>query len=863
MFGNGDVHQERAKGGQEYVIECPLDRMDDTQVVIYGASRIAALNDISACYIHANNFSMATKLRKLVIGNPTEGYNNSFLTTLNLGNNALLEELDLRNCGALSGSLDLSPCTNLLKLYAEGTSISGVTFATNGKIRIAHLPDSINTLIMRNLNDLDDFSATLSRLESLTLQGGKINSYELIQKVIDTLQVLYLYDVNWNVSTTAVLNAMAKLFFSLVTGYVYISGSSRQSELDTYASKWSDLTVEYNKEAFVVQFPLTCYNDDKSTVVFTKYCDQGGLIDISDIPTPTKEPDAQYIYTFDHWVFEDGSEVNFDTYRVTGNINIYAHYTTETRTYTVKWISYANTVVDSQQVKYGSSAVFNGTEPTRTDGESSFIFYLFDGWDKNTGYITGDTVVNAKWQVSNGLPSEGTKPKDMTAVQLYAVCQAGLAASYFDTKDYIEVTMGHDVDYENVKSVVLAENLKLNGSNYLDTKIKLFDEDKDWTIMIDYSFDDPKTNETLLSCYNMDGNDGVEIIYNGGAKPRFGATTHGECMGIGTFRNVMVLRHAKGDNLIRAYAFEPSKSTGTDAEQLVGLYSADYGYAFIPRQIKTKTDATIILGARKDYTDGSFINNAKATIYKAKLWYADLGEDECYKLVSWTHETHKFEYYGNKIYRLSTGGYANASFIMKDLLERRYQMNKTNDNTGGWDTCIMRTFLNNKFYKGLPDLFRRLLKQVRVKASAGNQSYEITTSNDFVYLAANMEVGGWTTEPYANECEYKIPWFTTNASRLKFFNREVPEDAKFYTSAKNVDPTLDNDVKNGDIWIQSDNDSRGFIYADGKWIQAYWYWERSAYASSSTYFLIVNTNGYPYNYSGASTTGGVCPCLSI
>ena len=78
--------------------------------------------------------------------------------------------------------------------------------------------------------------------------------------------------------------------------------------------------------------------------------------------------------------------------------------------------------------------------------------------------------------------------------------------------------MGHDVDYENVKSVVLAENLKLNGSNYLDTKIKLFDEDKDWTIMIDYSFDNPQTNETLLSCYNMDGSDGVEIIYNGGAK---------------------------------------------------------------------------------------------------------------------------------------------------------------------------------------------------------------------------------------------------------------------------------------------------------------------------------------------------------
>ena len=48
----------------------------------------------------------------------------------------------------MSGSLDLSPCSNLNKLYAEGTAITGVTFATNGKIRVAHLPDTINTLIM-------------------------------------------------------------------------------------------------------------------------------------------------------------------------------------------------------------------------------------------------------------------------------------------------------------------------------------------------------------------------------------------------------------------------------------------------------------------------------------------------------------------------------------------------------------------------------------------------------------------------------------------------------------------------------------------------------------------------------------------
>ena len=146
MFGNGGTQQVRAKGGTEYTIECPLATMDDTQVTIYGANRIQALSDLSACYIAANNFSMADKLRKLVLGNTTEGYNNSRLVSLTLGKNKLLEELDIRNCKNLTGSINLAECNNLLRLYAEGTSLNGVTFATNGKVQVAHLPNTINTL---------------------------------------------------------------------------------------------------------------------------------------------------------------------------------------------------------------------------------------------------------------------------------------------------------------------------------------------------------------------------------------------------------------------------------------------------------------------------------------------------------------------------------------------------------------------------------------------------------------------------------------------------------------------------------------------------------------------------------------------
>lgn len=40
-------------------------------------------------------------------------------------------------------------------------------------------------------------------------------------------------------------------------------------------------------------------------------------------------------------------------------------------------------------------------------------------------------------------------------------------------------------------------------------------------------------------------------------------------------------------------------------------------------------------------------------------------------------------------------------------------------------------------------------------------------------------------------------------------------------------------------------------------------WDEDSYASNSTYFLFVTTYGGPSGDYGASTTGGVCPCLSI
>ena len=83
------LQKPRAKAGQEYEITTNLTNMDDTAILIYAASRIEALNDLSACYIHDNDFSKASKLKTLIIGNNTAGYQNTFMTSLNMGNNTL------------------------------------------------------------------------------------------------------------------------------------------------------------------------------------------------------------------------------------------------------------------------------------------------------------------------------------------------------------------------------------------------------------------------------------------------------------------------------------------------------------------------------------------------------------------------------------------------------------------------------------------------------------------------------------------------------------------------------------------------------------------------------------------------------
>lgn len=152
-------------------------------------------------------------------------------------------------------------------------------------------------------------------------------------------------------------------------------------------------------------------------------------------------------------------------------------------------------------------------------------------------------------------------------------------------------------------------------------------------------------NSTLMQCYETNGTNGFRLWANGLAKVSWGTgSTDGASFDT---RDMLVLRHIKGENSIHIYC--------------ANCYGDNINYVEIAKNRLTKTDATLVLGCAKA-DDGAYENFATGVIYWAKLWYADLGDAACRQLAAWTHEEFEFEACGFKRYYLSNSSKRNITF---------------------------------------------------------------------------------------------------------------------------------------------------------------------------------------------------------
>lgn len=807
MFGNSSPTQVRAKAGKQYDITCPYDTMDDTAVLIYGASRIQSVGDVSACYIHDNDFSKAEKLKELIIGNTTEGYSNTFLTNLVIGNNKLLEKLDIRNTPNLVSSLDFSKCMNLEELYAAGSGLRGVLFASGGSIRLAQLPATLTSINMKNLMYLTNLSiAGYDSISTLIIENcNTVDIKDLLDKARNVSRARII-GIDWTLDDTSLLDRIYKMAGIDKNGYnvdrAVLSGAVhvpivKQQQLYDYQEAWPDLEIVFNTmvEQFIVKF--VNYDD---AVLDTQYVDKGGnavdpitRVD-NPIDTPTKPSSVSTDFTFEAW--------DLPLTNIFSDRTIKATYSETTRRYTIKYVSRGVTLQESTGL-YGENVEYTGAIPTYTLEENAYKYYMFDRWDKS-GFIDGDKTVNAIFDTFTYTPTAlaGKELKDMRPVEVYAITKLGLdnSGANIQAGDAYSFNMGYDIDYDDITSkTVISEKTVFAGKNYVDTGIKLFDTDKDFVLAIDYKFLSGTSEKSVLAqCFQSNGSNGFKLWSNSGIKMSWG-TSSTSAGSVGS-RDMVVLRHKKGDNNIYVYY---SNLNGGEPDIIK-----------LERTKSTIIDSTLVFGCSKA-DDGAYENYAVGNVYWSKIWYEDLGDTVCKKLAGWTHENIALEVCSFKKYYLSNEPSKRCTFslLAKHLLDRKCVFNENGSNAGGWTSSDLNSFLNTRFYEALPVKIKLLIKQVTVNSSIGNGSKELSASQCYVSIPAAIELSNSyevSGEPFVNEGEI--------------------------------------------ISYMTSNDARKRAAVDGDYTP---YWTRSQNVSYTNYIYTVNEQGDLYGFNTAETQNGV------
>lgn len=412
-FGGGTTPAMiRVDAGEEasfpYVVPTGVTEMETW---IHSGNLVTEISDLSVFYPNECDFSKATLLRRLKIGDGTAGYSNANLTTLNVQNSPLLEYLDVRNCPRLGITLNLENSPRLVEAYFDGTIMTGVDLADGCVIEKLHLPGTITTLALLNLAKLNEFVlpdyTNISRLMLSNIDTTVVPLVDILDAIPANSQVniqgLYLeltnkaaiddfYDLLDTMSgVTRERNATTGEWIYHDEAKALVSGEVHVGQLS--GDEIAELKARYpyiNPTADHTTTLLTYYNYDGTQVLHTETIVDGGNGAWNG--APTRAATAQYTYTFAGWsTSPNGSAESNARNAVKANRSVYAAYTSVVNTYTVTWKNANGTVLETDtNVPYGTTPTYNGATPTQ-DGVTS------TGWTPEVGPITGNTVYTATY----------------------------------------------------------------------------------------------------------------------------------------------------------------------------------------------------------------------------------------------------------------------------------------------------------------------------------------------------------------------------------------------------------------------------------------------------------------------------------
>ena len=396
---------QRGSRNHPSVLVCPLDNVNDTEIYIYSASQLASVGDLSGFKVGFADFSMGTKLHSIKVGDGAENYENQNLTTLTVGNNSLLGEVDARHCTALSGTVDLSGAANIERAYFEGTAVTSVSLPVGGILKELHLPGTITNLTVRTQGQITDFSMPdYSGITTLRVENSPAIPVGDILPEMPSNSRVRLIGFSLAVESTDDVEAFYDLLDTMRgldesgNNLDHAVAAGEITGLDSIAGSWlaemkerqPNIEIRYQHTTSKLYY----YSYDGSSLLYTETILDGG--DGVYAGTPSRSSTAQYSYTFVGWNTEmDRTTADANARKnVTADRNIYAAYSRAVRTYTITWKNTNGATLETDNaVPYGDTPQYNGATPVSPDSSGG----PFRGWTPAITTVTGNQTYTAEY----------------------------------------------------------------------------------------------------------------------------------------------------------------------------------------------------------------------------------------------------------------------------------------------------------------------------------------------------------------------------------------------------------------------------------------------------------------------------------
>ena len=243
----GALTQPSYRTLENEIYSMTLQASGETALYIKGLDWISDLGDLSNLKLSSRGGSteipfsvVAKRIQALNLGGDSPKFN---CTNLKIQSPSI-EILNVKNVSTLNTVVDLSLCPRIREIDLSGTKIPQVVLPAEGRIEKLYLPSTINSLILNNLQLLNDLQIEgYGNISTLYCYSN--NPIEILNNVLNTennklKSVGIIWDNTITVSDSSLITTLAKLTEQVDGKYkyssAYIDDSGTLKTDDTFIS---------------------------------------------------------------------------------------------------------------------------------------------------------------------------------------------------------------------------------------------------------------------------------------------------------------------------------------------------------------------------------------------------------------------------------------------------------------------------------------------------------------------------------------------------------------------------------------------------------------------------------------------------